>query len=353
MSGLAENTQASGPIMRHGTNPETMRSAPRARPGNVTPRERQRLAALMSLDILQGPREPILERIVRLARDEFNAQCAAIVLIDRSSAIFQTRIGTTAMRCAREGWPCNLTIQGLEPLIIQDVTTDPRTLVLPEVPGAPPLRSYAGFPLITPEGLVVGTLAVFSKHPGRIPEDRKALGKNLAAIIMNAFDLHRLASRDPLTGVLNRRGFMDLFERELRRAVDDNEPLSLAMMDIDHFKAINDTFGHGIGDEVLRKIAAEAGPLADQGVPVGRLGGEEFAFLMPGLTGTRAVDLIETFRESIAQLVFPDVPQLAVTASFGVAERGVATASSVQMLAQADTTLYDAKAAGRNRVILW
>lgn len=323
------------------------------RAGLMDLQERQRLGALMSLDILQGPREPILERIVRLAREEFKTQSAAIVLIDRTSAIFQTKVGTAARRCAREGWPCNLAIRGHEPLIIQDVASDLRTMMTPDVPGAPALRSYAGFPLVTAEGLVVGTLAVFSGIPGIIPEDRASLGQNLASIIMNAFDLHRLASRDPLTGVLNRRGFMDLFERELRRAVDEAEPLSLAMMDIDHFKAINDTFGHVMGDEVLRKIAAEAALLADQGIPVGRLGGEEFGFLMPGLNGPQGVAQIEAFRQAVTRLEFPEVPQLAVTASFGVAEPGTGTASSVQLLAQADTALYDAKAAGRNCVVLW
>lgn len=339
--------------MQHGTDPGPRRPPHPDRPGVVDLRERQRLGALMSLDILQGPREPILEGIVRLAREEFGAQCAAIVLIDRTSAIFQTRIGTTARRCAREGWPCNLTIRGRAPLIIQDVATDPRTIMMPDVAGAPALRSYAGFPLITAEGLVVGTLAVFSNKPGIIPEDRVALGRNLAKLVMNAFDLHRLASRDPLTGVLNRRGFMDYFERELRRVGDDGEPISLAMMDIDHFKAVNDTFGHVVGDEVLRKIAAEAAHLADQGFPVGRLGGEEFAVLMPGLGGAQGVALIEQFRQAISRLHFPGVPELAVTASFGIAEPGPGVKSSVQLLANADSALYGAKTSGRNRVILW
>lgn len=351
MYSLVKTERASGPWVPLDAIAASTKPSPPNRAAIVNRRERQRLDALMSLDILQGPREPLIERIVRLAREEFNAQCAAVVLIDRSSAVFQTRVGTTARRFAREGWPCNLTIQGRKPLIIQDVTADPRTMMMPEVPGAPRLRSYAGFPLVTSEGLVVGTLAVFSNTPGMIPEGRESLGQNLASIIMSAFDLHRLASRDPLTGLLNRRSFMNLFERQLYSAEEEAEPISLAMMDIDHFKVINDTFGHVMGDDVLRKIAAEAEQLSDKGITVGRFGGEEFAFLMPGRGAAQGAALIDGFRESVTRLSFPEVPELAVTASFGVAEPREDRASSVHLLAQADSALYGAKAAGRNRVI--
>ena len=322
-----------------------------AAPGRVSDdlQERRRLAALFAMDVLQTPREPIIQKLLRLARLEFGTTAASIVLIDRSMAHFHTRIGTNAARCRRDGWFCNLTIQGREPLIVQDTATDPRTLALPEVSGAPAARSYAGFPLLTREGLAIGTLALFSAQSHRIPEGKEDVGRAIASIIMEAMELHRLASHDPLTGVLNRRGFMDQYERELDRCDRDGTPLSLAMVDIDHFKMINDTYGHGVGDVVLRQVARVLPPAQAESATVGRIGGEEFAILLPELTNDQAVPVIESIRLAIAALVLREAPDLRITASFGLAQYGAEARTDVQLLAQADAALYHSKEQGRNR----
>lgn len=314
--------------------------------------ERRRLAALVAMDVLQSPREPIIHKVLRLARMEFGTSAAAIVLIDRATAVFHTRIGTHARRCRREGWFCNLTIAGCEPLIVQDTATDPRTLALPEVAGAPPARSYAGFPLLTREGLAIGTLALFSPQPDRIAEGREEAGRALASIVMEALELHRLASRDPLTGVMNRRGFMEQLDRDLARSDAEGTPLTLAMVDIDHFKAINDRHGHGAGDTVLRLVAAALAPPQSDGLTVGRIGGEEFAILLRGMACARALPVIEGLRRTIAGLTVPEAPDLRITASFGLADYGSEARTDVQLLARADAALYHSKETGRNRCTL-
>lgn len=313
--------------------------------------ERKRLAALFALDLLQGPREPILDRLVRLAQSEFGTQSAAIVLIDRTTAIFQSKIGTNARRCPRDVWPCNLAIRGPEPLILQDLRQDSRFDGLAAVAGAPEARSYAGFPLVTREGLAIGTLAVFDPRPGRIPEDRAGLGMALAALVMDAIGLHQLASRDPLTGVLNRRGFMEQYEREVQHCWTEGAALSLIMMDIDHFKSVNDRFGHPAGDEVLRKVSRQLADVPEESALVGRLGGEEFAILLRASQDGGARSHAESLRLGIEMLRFESVPELMVSASFGIAELGEHTRNAAQLLARADAALYDAKTSGRNRVV--
>lgn len=314
--------------------------------------ERRRLAATFALDVLQGPREPILERIVRLAQREFGMQSAAVVFIDRTTAIFQARVGTSARRCAREGWFCNLTIQGRTPLIVTDALTDSRVTDLPTVAGAPQARSYFGFPLLTREGFAVGTLALFDPEPNQIAGDRIAYGTELAALIMDALALHKIASRDPLTGVLNRRGFMEQYERDVHRSGTERSPLSLVMVDIDYFKSVNDRFGHGVGDDVLRAIALVLEASGDENAVLGRLGGEEFALLLPGSDSARALNTVEMLRHRIGELVFPLAQGLRVSASFGIAELMVHATNDAQLLAQADAALYRAKAEGRNRAVI-
>ncbi len=312
-------------------------------------KERQRLAALFAMDILQSPREPIIDKILRLARSEFRTTAAALVLVDRSTAFFQTRIGTSARRCPREGWFCNLTVTSQTPLIVQDTATDPRTAGLPPVAGAPQARSYAGFPLLTRDGLAIGTLALFSAKPGQIATGREDLGRSLASIIMESLELHRLASRDPLTGAMNRRGFMEQFERGMHLSAAEGTPLTLVMADIDRFKQINDQYGHGVGDAVLRRIARSLGAVHPETCSVGRIGGEEFALLMPGLTSDQATPAIESLRGEIAAQRFDEAPDLDVTASFGIAEYGLEARTDVELLARADAALYRSKALGRNR----
>lgn len=158
--------------------------------------------------------------------------------------------------------------------------------------------------------------------------------------------LAQRASHDPLTGLLNRRGGDDAIARELSRASRRPAPLSLVMIDIDHFKKINDTHGHAAGDRVLVETAkAISGQLRlyDHAI---RWGGEEFLVVLPGTPGFQAVTVAERVRAAVAAVRNPDCPQ--VTISAGVAE--VQGNKLDTALAQADAALYRAKSAGRDCV---
>jgi len=159
-----------------------------------------------------------------------------------------------------------------------------------------------------------------------------------------------LATTDSLTGVYSRRHFVELTERELKRARRYQQTVSLLLIDVDHFKQINDTYGHSRGDQVLRQIAAHCRGMLRAHDLLGRLGGEEFAITLPetGLVG--AMELAERLRESVAgqELVDPR-GRFRATLSIGVAEC-LPSDDVDSALQRADAALYQAKALGRNRV---
>jgi diguanylate cyclase (GGDEF)-like protein len=186
----------------------------------------------------------------------------------------------------------------------------------------------------------------FVSKPPR-PEELHAKIRVAERLASMQNQLVSLASTDPLTQVRNRRAFFERAEELMRRASDGHSNLSAIMMDIDHFKGINDTYGHQMGDVVLRDVAQAA---AEIGGTTGRLGGEEFALLQEQ-TVTDAVQTAELIRGRIAHLEFLHSSKtFQVTCSMGVSELK-AGESIDELLSRADAALYHAKALGRNRVI--
>ena len=162
--------------------------------------------------------------------------------------------------------------------------------------------------------------------------------------------LRRLSLLDPLTGVTNRLGIEAALAASVVAAPESGEPLALLMLDLDHFKNINDRHGHPAGDAVLRAVARAWQAVLRDGDPIGRVGGEEFMVVCPGLDLERAVAIASRLRDVIGALQFDSIdPALRVTTSIGVAElrRGETQDS---LLARADAALYRAKERGRNRV---
>lgn len=159
---------------------------------------------------------------------------------------------------------------------------------------------------------------------------------------------HLISLTDTLTGVGNRRHFDERLASEVERAWRYAQPLSLVLLDIDHFKRINDTWGHEAGDRVLRHIGATLREALRQTDSVSRFGGEEFVVLMPGLPHSEAVAAAERMRCMVESLPIEGLPQ--VTASFGVASLGPGERGE-RLFAHADAALYRAKARGRNCVL--
>lgn len=167
--------------------------------------------------------------------------------------------------------------------------------------------------------------------------------------------LEKLASIDPLTGVLNRREFLILSEQELERALQKGHPLAVILFDLDHFKKINDTYGHAIGDHVLIHTTKMVRESLRQGEIIGRYGGDEFIILLPGSNCAQGLQIAERLCEKIAsQAIATRKGDLSVTLSLGIAELSQAYDSTLEtLLAHADQALYAAKSAGRNQLAVY
>ncbi len=165
--------------------------------------------------------------------------------------------------------------------------------------------------------------------------------------------LARRASTDGLTGLPNRRSFLQALEAELAR-LDGRHPLAVIMMDIDHFKRINDTCGHPFGDEVLRKVSSVLGKAVRRGDGIGRYGGEEFVLFLPMADPVKAVEGAERFRRMVGKTRFlHEGKEIAVTASFGLSCAPGHGRTPEELIKKADEALYLSKERGRNRVTLY
>jgi diguanylate cyclase (GGDEF)-like protein len=167
-----------------------------------------------------------------------------------------------------------------------------------------------------------------------------------------ALDMAKLASVDDLTGLTNRREFLGQLDSMAETARRLQQPLTLAMIDIDHFKPINDRFGHAVGDAVLMAIGAACRTAVRTEDVIGRLGGEEFAMLMPVTDQQAAYRIVDRLREAVAAIVIPTGTGESVSVTISVGLAVFANQQIDQLLLNADRALYLAKERGRNRIEL-
>jgi diguanylate cyclase (GGDEF)-like protein len=162
--------------------------------------------------------------------------------------------------------------------------------------------------------------------------------------------LSERAARDNLTGLLNRGTFMDLATQELERLHASSSVASLILADLDHFKAINDEYGHAAGDAALQAFAAACNESVRSTDLVGRYGGEEFILLLPGASQERAESIAADINRALA--ASKDLEDIHIpTVSYGVTSTGFDAVDLTAMIAAADAALYEAKSLGRNRVV--
>ncbi|HEV7311997.1 GGDEF domain-containing protein [Sphingopyxis sp.] len=177
-----------------------------------------------------------------------------------------------------------------------------------------------------------------------------AISLMVAVAIDQISELRRQVDDDNLSGLLNRRGFEAQAGAALRRCIDEDRPVALMIADLDHFKSINDNHGHAVGDAIIAAFGAHVRLIGPPGMIAGRIGGEEFALLVPGAGIEAARQLAEAVRKGLAAACADRIPaRLCPTTSIGIAIGAPGTSLSA-LMADADQALYEAKRTGRNRV---
>jgi diguanylate cyclase (GGDEF)-like protein len=175
---------------------------------------------------------------------------------------------------------------------------------------------------------------------------------DITDLARNAEQLQILATTDSLTGLFNRRHFMEVLEAEWSRFTRYYRSLSVLMVDIDHFKTVNDRYGHAVGDEAIRAMASACLHGKRRSDVVGRVGGEEFAILLPETTRSQAKTVAERIRKHIAsQIMRSGENTFHITASIGIAEAIPSLPNVESLIRAADQAMYEAKAQGRNRCV--
>jgi diguanylate cyclase (GGDEF)-like protein len=256
-----------------------------------------------------------------------------------------------------------------EPVVIGDLRNDRSLAQHPQVSGAPGLRFYAAHPVRAADGAAIGSVSLLDSAPRSFGEEDRLLLADLAALVERELELRSMSAShfdlkiknknltrksliDPLLGTWNRGAIMRLLTIEAARCDKAGLPLSLIVLDVDHFKKINDTCGHPAGDTVLVKVASRLRSCIRAQEALGRYGGEEFLVVLPGTPLVAAMAVAERMRAAIAQQ--PEIvgeTTLNLTISAGVASTDLFPAATTEeLISRADVALYAAKDAGRNRV---
>lgn len=311
--------------------------------------EAARLEKLEEYEILDTPNEESFDRVARLISQIFGVEVGIVSMIDGHRQWYKAIHGLASRETNLSETFCRHTMQGDAALVVPDATLDPRFADNPMVTGEPRVRFYAGVPLCTADGYKLGTLCAIDSKPREFGGKDIAILEDLARVVIHELELSRQAAVDTLTGALSRVAFKSEARRHVALAGRSGEDLTVICFDLDHFKSINDTQGHAMGDKVLAAVGEVCREHLRGSDLLGRLGGEEFAILLPKTDLDGGVQVAGKLRQAIANLS----PSLGfgVSASFGVARRGGKFDQLDPMLERADQAMYAAKRNGRNQVV--
>lgn len=312
-----------------------------------------RLDALARLDILDTPAEQEFDRVSQLITLIFGVEIGIVSLIDAHRQWYKSVVGMDNSEAALQGSFCKHTLQSGDSVVVPDTLLDRRFADSPHVTAGPKIRFYAGMPLKTREGLVIGSVCAIDLRARSFGSRETAILAHLTEGVMYALELRHQAATDVLTGAMSRRAFKDEAAKHLALSKRHRTPMSCIVFDLDYFKTINDTYGHAAGDLVLTGIVRAAQGQLRQSDMLGRMGGEEFAVILPQTEPAMAFAVAEKLRQLTSALRFPgSVPPIKTTASFGVssADQGDDVDSLIN---KADQALYQAKRSGRNRTCVW
>lgn len=308
------------------------------------PNEAGRLETLHALNILDTPPEEGFDRVTRLARRLFRVPSAFVSLIDTHRQWFKSAAGADLGETPRELSFCAHAILADAVMIVPDTRRDPRFAEHPTVTGTPPIRFYAGCPLAMPNGARLGTLSIVDFAPRDFDADDQAALRDLAAIVENELLARQLALQDELTKIANRRGFKQAAQQCLALCVRHGMPASLVFLDLDGFKAINDTWGHAEGDLALMTFADQLQKSFRASDIFARIGGDEFAVLFVNVTAAQAERIFERFADELRKRTQEAARGYEIRYSHGIVEFEPGKHGSIDaLLAEGDTLMYALK----------
>jgi diguanylate cyclase (GGDEF)-like protein len=300
----------------------------------------------------------LLSRIAELICQLIGAKACSVMLLDaeRKRLLARAAYGVRTERMQSLSFRVGEGVAGWvvehgEPALIADVTGDPRFVVLPG--NQTPIASMICVPLIA-RGERVGVVTATSARPDAFDADHLELVQFIArtiALDIENVRLHRVAVTDPLTGAYNREFLVQRLPQEIAAASDADRPLSVAIVDVDRFKSVNDHYGHNVGDVVLTEVARRLrGAIRADDLLV-RYGGEEFLAVLPRADAGRAWEIGERMRQRVSERAFNvgDGIALLLRVSVGVAQWR-SRERMPALIERADAALYGAKDRGRNRV---
>lgn len=336
------------------------------------PQEAQRLDSLKKIRMLDTPIEERFERITRMVCRLMDVPIALFNLLDETRQFYKSVQGINATNAALDGAFCPHVFHEEDMLLVPDAYKDERFFDNPFVTGQYlNIGFYAGCAVRTPDGMPVGTLCAIDTKPRQMSDEQLQALRDLAGMVESELKLayirhenealeseleqaNRLAMIDPLTRLWNRAGMEEMVNKEWAEARRQKKPITIAMCDIDHFKKINDTYGHPVGDEVIRNAARRLLEALRDEDCVCRVGGEEFLIILTDAAPDSVYETLDRMRASVAGHPLTD-PALSwpVTMSFGAASvvPDLDTPPGA-LIKLADLALYKAKHNGRNRVEL-
>lgn len=335
--------------------------------------EEARLRELQSYGILDTPRDGAFDDITRLAAKYFKTPIAIVSLVDNDRIWFKSAQGLgDVYEIGRGPGLCASAILQDHVYVAPDLRNDPNSLTNPLVAGACGLRFYAAAPLRSKKGHNLGTLCVLDAEPRAFSEDDGKDLQRFAGLVMAQMDhladsreiaslariianqntsLIHAASHDPLTGLHNRAAAQRFFD-ELQRDNDAGFQSTILVLDVDHFKAINDAHGHETGDVVLVEVAKRLKRLVRLSDHVVRYGGEEFLIILRRCPPNVAQDIAMRLRNAVAAVPV-EIGKLRLTISMsGGLCHSMVGSKVVDMMRSADAALYAAKNGGRACIIV-
>lgn len=331
-----------------------------------------RIAGIRKLSGFYTPLEERFERISRLGKQALGVRAAGVTLITDQTLWFKSIVGWRISELLLKDSLELPMLESGEPLIVLDTHKHARFARSPLVTGGPKFRFYAGYPIRDVDGEIIGTFSAFDTQPKQANErlietlsdlghlaERELLTKELwdaqNQLVNKLGSARRQALLDTLTRVWNRRGGLELLDGLLEESRSSGEQLAVFMVDIDHFKKINDTHGHSVGDQALRKIAASIVASVRPNDIVSRHGGDEFLVILHDaapdicrLVAKRISANIEKTRLRVED------GSASVTISIGMAITNPSVeTTAAQVIERADQALYYTKESGRDGATLY